>query len=79
MLCGRGAFFAEFVLTRRDNGDKRDEIRRASQEPSFAAPFSVGRRQPFSRFYQGCLLRIRKIKAQKRTRVFFNARVRFLL
>ena len=31
--------FAEFVLTRRDNGDKRDKMRSASQESSFRRTF----------------------------------------
>lgn len=35
-----------------------------------AAPFSVSQRQPFSRFYPGYLLKIRKRNAQKRTRAF---------
>ena len=39
MPCRRGAFFAEFVLTRRDNGDKRDKMWSTSQEPSFRRTF----------------------------------------
>ena len=39
MLCRRGAFFAEFLLTPRDNEDKRGKMRRASQEPSFHRTF----------------------------------------
>lgn len=39
MLYRRGAFFAGFVLTHRDNEDKRDKMRSASQEPSFRCTF----------------------------------------
>ena len=40
MLLRRGAFFAGFILTHRDNGDKRDKMRSTSQEPSFDDSYS---------------------------------------
>ena len=49
MLCRCGAFFAEFLLTPRDNEDKRDKMRSTSQEPSFRRAFF---RQPEAAFQQ---------------------------
>lgn len=59
--------FAAFVLTHRAMGTSGTKCGVLPRSLLSTVPFSVSRRRPFSRFYPGCILKIRKINVQKRT------------
>ena len=70
--------FATFVLTPRDNEDKRDKMRRASQEPSFHRTFFCQLEVPSQQILSGMSLETTPNKRAKTHACVFNARVRFL-
>ena len=62
MLCRHGALFCGFGFEAPGQWGQNAECFPGA---FFCHAFSVSQRQPFSRFYPGCLLKIRKINAQK--------------
>ena len=52
--------FAAFVLMHRDNGDKRDKMRSASQEPSFRRTFFCQLEVPSQQILYGMSLEYSK-------------------